>query len=301
MNVFKSEKAKLAVFASYDRLLKAWGVEYEERYLEGSFGRTHVILAGNSANPPLLLFHGVGDNSALMWIYNAKGLCERFRIIAIDTMGGAGKSEPGPGYGKGFSLRAWQGEILDALKIDTCYAAGVSYGSYMVQLLTASFPDRVARVAAMAGALYCSGARKASNRRMMSIVLPALLFPLGKNGGKARLLQALTGPKRERIFMNPELYAHWNLLFKHHRGPIAQRFHKREEFLEADIAVIKGKSLFLTGDKDELFYEQAIGDFQKNGVVYRILEGVGHTLNHEEPEITNKMVSDFLLDGKIES
>jgi len=300
MKIFKTEKGKRAVFESYDRLLAAWGVEFEERFIDGSFGRTHVILAGNESKPPLLLFHGVGDNSSLMWIYNAKGLCERFRIIAVDTMGGAGKSEPGHRYDKGFSLRKWQGEILDSLKLEKTYAAGVSYGSYLAQLIASAFPERIMGIVAMSGTLFCAGALKASNKRMLTVFLPALLVPFGKNGGKARLIKALTGPKRDKVFENRELFNHWNMLMSKYAGPMAQRRHDRKELSEEEIASFREKALFLIGEKDELFYEQAVTNFAKYDINYRIIEGVGHTLNHEEPEIANRAIINFLLEGKLE-
>ncbi|MBN2443337.1 MAG: hypothetical protein JXJ04_18395 [Spirochaetales bacterium] len=71
MQVFKSAKGKEAVYASYDNLLKLWQVPVEQSDLETSYGKIHVILVGDKKLPPLILFHGVGDNSAIMWINNA--------------------------------------------------------------------------------------------------------------------------------------------------------------------------------------------------------------------------------------
>ena len=94
MKVFKSEKSKKKILETYDELVKMWGVKYKENEVETVYGITHVIECGNEESPPLILFHGVGDNSALMWIYNAKVLSEKYHIFAIDTIGGPGKSIP---------------------------------------------------------------------------------------------------------------------------------------------------------------------------------------------------------------
>lgn len=67
--------------------------------IDTTYGTTHVIACGNEDNPPLVLFHGVGDDSALMWNYNAKFLSEHYRIYAVDTIGGPGKSVPSVSHG----------------------------------------------------------------------------------------------------------------------------------------------------------------------------------------------------------
>jgi len=64
VSVFKNEKARAAVMSSYDDLLQLWGTGFETRDIVTRFGATHCLIAGQASNPPLLLFHGVGDNSA---------------------------------------------------------------------------------------------------------------------------------------------------------------------------------------------------------------------------------------------
>ncbi|CAM3586491.1 hypothetical protein [Marinicrinis lubricantis] len=78
MHRFKSASGMRQIYDSYNRLLEAWNIPVEERDIETSYGKTHLISAGDSQNPPLLLFHGTADNSAMMWIYNAKALAEHF-------------------------------------------------------------------------------------------------------------------------------------------------------------------------------------------------------------------------------
>lgn len=40
----------------------------------------HIITAGKPENPPLLLFNGTGDHSALMWIFNARVLSASYHV-----------------------------------------------------------------------------------------------------------------------------------------------------------------------------------------------------------------------------
>lgn len=66
-----------------------------------------MIECGTEDSPALVLFHGVGDDSALMWIYNAPELGRHFHLYAIDTMGGPGKSVPNGNYNKEFDDVRW--------------------------------------------------------------------------------------------------------------------------------------------------------------------------------------------------
>ena len=68
MKVYKSKKKQQEIVRTYDRLLEQWGVEIEELEIDTRYGMTHVVACGKKQNPPLLLFHGVGDDTALMWI-----------------------------------------------------------------------------------------------------------------------------------------------------------------------------------------------------------------------------------------
>ncbi len=66
LKVYRSKRAGQEIMSTYDRLLDQWGVEKEELDIPGTYGTTHIILCGRETNPPLVLLHGVGDDSALM-------------------------------------------------------------------------------------------------------------------------------------------------------------------------------------------------------------------------------------------
>lgn len=102
MKAYKSKKAGENIIKTYDSLLKEWGIPIEEQMITTCYGDTHVIVYGKEDGLPLVLFHGGGDDSAIMWIYNARVLNEHFRLYAIDTIGGPGKSIMGKKYNKNF-------------------------------------------------------------------------------------------------------------------------------------------------------------------------------------------------------
>ena len=113
--VYKNEKARRNILQTYNRLLKQWGCAYRETDVPTPYGDTHVLCFGQEKSPALVLLHGVGDDSALMWLLNAKALAAHFCCYAIDTLGGPGKSRPGAAYAKGFDDCAWLDAVFSGL------------------------------------------------------------------------------------------------------------------------------------------------------------------------------------------
>jgi pimeloyl-ACP methyl ester carboxylesterase len=295
MKVYKTEEGKRAIHGSYEKLVASWGVPTEEKDLETSYGKTHVILAGSAANPPLLLFHGVGDNSAIMWILNAGELSRHFRMMAVDTMGGSGKSVPDERYGKGFELSRWFGDVLDALDVRSGYAAGVSYGCYLAQLLFTSYPERIRKFVGMAGYVAADGyvgGKMAMMWRIVKSMMPEALFPSRKNS--LHIARKLTGSNADRLLSNPDFMEHFWLLMKHYNKR-AQFVHSRRNFSPAEIDAMRDKSLFLIGEEDRLASFpgalRAMKDFRMN---VKYFPHTGHAINHALPEEINAEIVNFL-------
>lgn len=296
MKLYKSEAGGRAIVESYDRLIAKWGLATQERDLEGSYGRTHVVMAGAESNPPLLLFHGVGDDSAIMWMLNAVGLAKRFRIIAADTMGAPGKSRPDGRYGKGFSLRTWYGDILDALDLRECFAAGVSYGSYHAQHILVSYPERIRKIVGIAGYVAAEGyggSKLGGMLRLMARFLPEALVPTDKN--ILKLGAKLLGGGAEAILADRDIAEHFILLQRHCR-PQAQMNHARKRFSRAETELLKERGLFLVGS-DDIFCSSPTGKraMQELGMKLRLYPGAGHGLNMTHAREVEAEIAGFLL------
>jgi pimeloyl-ACP methyl ester carboxylesterase len=296
MRVYKTEAGERALRASYDRLVGMWGVETEQRYVEGSYGKTHAILAGDPSKPTLLMFHGVGDDSAIMWVKNAKELSKSFRLVAIDTMGGSGKSLPDERYGKGFDLPTWYGDVLDGLGLEESYAVGVSYGAYHCQLIAHSYPERIKKFVGVAGYVSATGyggSRYAAILRAMIHAVPVAIMPTRKNilraGGK------MMGMPRAFLESEPALADHFVLGIKHYRAQ-AQFNHNRRTFSPEEIEAFRGKCLFLIGEEDGIVNfpgaKRAMRDFRINQKTY---PGAGHALNFSRQKEVESEIVRFCL------
>ena len=64
MKVYRSQRSGRAIRETYDRLLSDWECGLQERDVDTEYGTTHIIECGEKEYPPLILFHGVGDDSA---------------------------------------------------------------------------------------------------------------------------------------------------------------------------------------------------------------------------------------------
>lgn len=291
MKVFKSEKGRDELYQSYNRLLKQWGIEVSESDIETKFGVTHVLEAGKKNKRNLMLFHGVGDNSAMMWIYNAKVLAKKFHVIAIDAIGGAGKSMPSNKYGKEFSQTQWISELMTKLNIKKTDVAGVSYGCYLAQLVKIELPDRINRIIGMAGTISVEGG-KSNTWKMIKAFLPEALFPNDKN--VIKLLKKLTGSESESLILDGELMKHWKLMLRHFNNA-SMTYHKLKKFQKEDFIRIRDDSLFIIGDHDILsYYPGSLDIMRELGMQIEIIKNAGHIVNHEKPDIINEKIIRFL-------
>lgn len=295
VKVYKSEKGKQEILRTYDILLKKWDVDYEEIDVKTRYGSTHIITAGTKGNPPLILFHGVGDDAAMMWIVNAKSWSEKFRIYAIDTIGGPGKSVPNENYGKGFDQCLWIDDVLDELKLDKVNVAGVSNGAYLTQLYGAKRPNRTIKMVCMAGSLS-AGDKDPGLRDMIKtfkIFFPEALFPSMKNAKK--LIKKLSGENASEFANDNDVIGHWMALLKHFNN-MSMGYHKIISLRKGDVDAIRDKALFIIGDSDPIAYsEESINILKENKMQYQILNNAGHTLNYEMPDEVNELVADFIL------
>ena len=290
MKRYKSTSGRQLIYDSYNTLLKSWKTDFEEKDIVTSYGQTHIIVAGDPQNPPLLLFHGTADNSAMMWIYNIKELSERFYVLAVDAIGGSGKSEPNADYYKHFDQITWIDEILAGLGIQQTNICGVSYGAYLSYYYALERPSRVHKIVCLAGGIPSS--QFEVMLRMMAAFLPEALFPTEKNCRK--LLKKLSGPYYSRLEVNEILMKHWYYLLKYFNNRSMMQ-HKIQIHKDSELTILNDRVIFLIGQFDRLSnHSKAIKRLQDNKINYKIIKDAGHAINHEQSDIINKEIIEFL-------
>jgi pimeloyl-ACP methyl ester carboxylesterase len=290
MNVFKNETAKKRILNTYDQLLGLWNVDKEEKDITTTYGTTHVILCGKENNPPLILFHGVGDNSALMWLYNAAALSRYFRLIAIDTIGGPGKSCPNKNYNKSFNDLEWIDEVLAGLMLDNVYMAGVSNGAYLAQYYGLYRTERVIKIACLAGTVPDNNFNPMKG--IIKVFFPEALFPT--KGNILKLMKKLGGKNIGAFSENATVMEHYQYLIKGFNN-MAMRYHKIVNFNDEQIKTMREKTLYLVGEDDPFAKLGGIDALLKNKMNVQFFSEVGHGINHEISNEINQILIDYFL------
>lgn len=244
VNSFKNVKAQERVWHSYEQMIEQWPIPLEEIDVPTTYGLTHCILAGQKNNPPLLLFHGVGDNSAVMWILNIEELSKHFYCIAIDTLGGPGKSIPNEQFNKQkFEQVKWINEIATYLNIDVFNIAGVSNGAYIAFNYATKQPDKVNRVVCLEGGMVTAPIKAMIQTLMM--MFPEILIPTDRN--LLKVLKKLSAPHSPLFDNHPALAAHLILLMRTHNQQ-AMFVHKLHPYDKNAAVAVRDKLYFLVGE-----------------------------------------------------
>ena len=293
VKVFKNEKGRERAIESYNRLLASWDVEITEMDIQTKCGATHCITAGNKENPPLLMFHGVGDNSAVMWLLNMKELSQHFYCIAIDTIGGPGKSVPNEKFNKNeFDQIEWINEIAKAFMLDRFYVMGVSNGAAITYKYTIHERDRVIKAVCVEGGLITKPLK--SMIGTLLLLFPEIMIPTKKNMIKA--MSKLVSPDSNIYAKHPEVIDHIIMVEKVHNKS-AMFPHKLEKYDKEMALKVKDKLYFILGDymvessKSRQEYVELLKDV---GFKYDVIKNAGHAVNHEQPEIVNEKIIAFL-------
>ncbi len=293
LSPFKNDKQRAKVLASYDELLKLWDANAESRFVETSYGRTHVLLAGDPGSPPLMLFHGVGDNSALMWALNIRELSAHFYCIAVDTLGGPGKSEPGNRFnGAEFDSILWMEEVREGLGLGlgSLYVAGVSNGAYMAYRYAAAKPDIVRKAVCLEGGMVPDPLKAMLGT--VKMMFPELLLPTDRN--LRRIIAKLSSPESDVFERYPALADHLVLLMKSHNQR-AMFPHKPQKYVIGEAAGLREKLYFLLGDHHTVAGPSFVRLLESEGFRYCMIKKAGHALNHEQPEAVHKEMISFFL------
>ncbi|GKU76067.1 alpha/beta fold hydrolase [Paenibacillus sp. L3-i20] len=286
---FKSEKARLKVLHSYELVMKMWEADVTEHTIPSRYGTTHCYTAGKKNNPPLLLFHGVGDNSAVMWALNIKVLSSKYYCIAVDTIGGPGKSTPNEHFKKGlYNGPEWINEIIDFFKLERVYMAGVSNGAYMAYQYTTIHPERVIRTVCMEGGMIINPLM--AMFRILLVMFPEILLPTNRN--MLRILKKLSSPHSDVFDRYPLLAEHMILVMKAHNQLAMSPNQPAKYDREKGIAV-RDKLYFLMGDHLRIVDKDFMAVMDDGQYNYKIIPKTGHGINFEQPEVIHEELFRF--------
>ena len=104
----------------YDKALNSLNINYEEQYIGTTFGKTHVLIIGDTKKRKLITLHG-GNGISPLNIRIFIPLLEEYCIIAPDVIGMPGKSEPYRNLDTNKDDNGlWLGDIMDNMNLMKC-------------------------------------------------------------------------------------------------------------------------------------------------------------------------------------
>jgi pimeloyl-ACP methyl ester carboxylesterase len=170
-SIYKS-KGKTLITQHYDNYLKSFDFEIEQIYVDTSYGKTHILVAGPPEGKPIFIFQGGNciNPMTLSWFLP---LVDKYRVYAPDTIGHPGYSDESRISAKDHSFAQWIKELMDYFNIESSAFVGPSYGAGIILRLATFMPDKIVCSVLVSPA----GIRLGSKIRMIKdILLPLVLF-----------------------------------------------------------------------------------------------------------------------------
>lgn len=107
-------------------------INYEEQYVDTTFGKTHVLIIGDTTKRKLITLHG-GNGISPLNIRIFIPLLKEYCVIAPDVIGMPGKSEPYRNLNTNKDdYGLWLGEVMDNMNLLKCLFAVSSYSAAML-------------------------------------------------------------------------------------------------------------------------------------------------------------------------
>jgi pimeloyl-ACP methyl ester carboxylesterase len=169
-----------------------------ESDVETSFGRTHLLTAGDPSKPPLVALHG-SSISSTSWVPFLPILTQTHSLTMIDAIGEAGKTVATKPTTKSADLVAWLDETLRAVDIQRSAIVALSRGTWIATHYTIAFPERVDRLA-----LICPvGIARAMSLRFMFRCLTPVVLGATKQRVESMLDTMVMPPNRGLLRQEP--------------------------------------------------------------------------------------------------
>jgi pimeloyl-ACP methyl ester carboxylesterase len=276
-----------------------WAAAIPARYVTLGGTRIRYLVVGSG--PPLVLLHTLRTQLD-MFQKVIPGLATRFRVWAFDYPGHGHSDAPDADYSAEFFVASVAG-FLDRMEIDGAIVAGESIGGTIALLLAARHNPRIRGVVAINPYDYDRGRGLRRSSTLANLVLGVSEIPVVGDvmrwvnpypvvkrileGGVVRrdafppeLLRELHAaggePAHLRAFLR--LVRHW---------PSWER--ARVEYANIDAPV-----LLLYGDHDWSREEERESDRQSiPGARMRVVEGAGHFLALDAPEVLERSIVEF--------
>ncbi|MGM0901639.1 MAG: alpha/beta fold hydrolase [Bacillota bacterium] len=282
--IYKNDGKKVIV-QHYDDYLKTFDFEVERVYVETSYGKTHLLVAGPPEGKPVFLFQGGNCINPMTFSWFLP-LVEKYRIYAPDTIGHPGNSDEDRISAKDKSFAEWVKELMDYFELERCAFVGPSYGAGIILRLATYMPERIDCAVLVAPA----GIKLGSKLKMIKEILFPLVLFHGTSSQKyldkiANHMSDYSMKERDKTIIGD--------VFKHVK--LEQDMPKLTT--KEELANYQSPTLIIAGKKDLFFPEgrinKAARDILPNLIDFKSFE-MGHFPSDEYLRKINHDIEEFL-------
>ena len=149
--------------------------------------------------------------------------------------------------------------------------------------------DRINKVVCLEGGIVTQPIK--SIIWTLGMMFPEILIPTQKN--MTKILKKLCSPNSNFIERYPDVVEHLILVMKNHNQK-AMFVHKLEKYEKEKGRAIKDKILFLLGDHFINQRKDFYAIMENDGHNYKFIKNAGHAINHEQPEMVDREIINFL-------
>lgn len=122
---------KQEIINIYNKKLVSLSIKFTEKTIITSFGKTHLLIFGETKKPSLFLVHGL-NSSAPFALDTVSFLLEKYQVFAIDVLGEPNKSDFVRLNKRDDSYGKWLLEIRSFFKVDKITFCGISFGAFPI-------------------------------------------------------------------------------------------------------------------------------------------------------------------------
>ena len=130
-SLFKSELGKKEILALYNEKLNELELEYEYKRVDTDYGKTNIIIVGDSTKPPIIIVHG-SNGCAPIALDTYPTLHKKFQVFAIDVLAQPNKSAETRLSMKDNSYGLWINDLINQLELKNVTMAGFSFGGLII-------------------------------------------------------------------------------------------------------------------------------------------------------------------------
>lgn len=182
--IFKSKEARERMEDWYQRFKERIDGTTNSIEVSTSNGANHVLMVGDSSNPPLVCLHAMMTSSAHL-ASELGTLLDRFYLILPDLPGQSVRGLPLRLSYKDGSHAKWLLEILDELDLQQVPLLGVSLGGFVARQFASSFPERISSLILVVPAGIAQGSLVKGFTKM---ALPMILYKIRPTEKRLRKL-----------------------------------------------------------------------------------------------------------------